>query len=268
MLMSLDTSNVRIREFSGYLARPSRATGPLPGVVVIQEAWGLNPHIEDVTRRFAQAGYVALAPDCFARDGVRPPLLDRPRLAEAQEFLNELPPGTAMNAEIRDAALAKRPADEAARIRETITALFGQALGNTEENLKPVLAAIHHLRAHGSAAVVTVGFCMGGSLSALAACRDRELSGAVIFYGGAPPENEMDKLACPLVAFHGSLDQRLMGTLPAFEKAMREKGKSLELHVFEGAQHAFFNDTRPSYDVVAARKSFARTLQFFADVTG
>jgi carboxymethylenebutenolidase len=106
---------------------------------------------------------------------------------------------------------------------------------------------------------------MGGGLSARAACHDRELAGAVVFYGGAPPDDELANVACPVLAFHGALDTRLVDALPAFTAAMRAHGKSLETHVYEGAHHAFFNDNRPSYDARATRLSFARLLAFFAD---
>ena len=70
--MAILTETISKPELTGYLARPERAQGPLPGVLVIQEAWGVDAHIEDVTRRFAAAGYLALAPDLFSEGGKRP----------------------------------------------------------------------------------------------------------------------------------------------------------------------------------------------------
>ena len=271
--MAIDARTIRYgkdQEFSGYLARPARAAAPLPGIVVIQEAWGVDDHIEDVTRRLALSGYVALAPDCFARHGARPAPLERARLAETQAFVNELPLGKLMDQAVRDEALAKKPADAQALIRETMGALFGGALMNVAGNLPPVVAAAAHLRAEpslsGGRGVATVGFCMGGGLSALAACADPELAGAVIFYGMAPPEDQIEKIRCPILAFHASTDGRLVDALPAFAAAMKQAGKSLETHVYEGAHHAFFNDNRPSYDARAARLSFARLTGFFVEV--
>ena len=78
--------------FTGVVARPEHAKGALPGLLVIQEAWGVDAHIEDVTRRFAAAGYLALAPDLFAVDGDRPAPLARDRMAELVAFVNEEPP--------------------------------------------------------------------------------------------------------------------------------------------------------------------------------
>ena len=271
--MAIEARTIRYgrdQELSGYLARPARAAAPLPGVVVIQEAWGVDDHIEDVTRRIASAGYVALAPDCFARNGARPAPLERARLGEAQAFLNELPLGKLMDQKVRDEALAHKSADAQARIRETLGALFGGALADVGRNLPPVVAAAAHLRAEPSLAagrgVATVGFCMGGGLAALAACQDPELAGAVIFYGMAPPEDRIEKIRCPILAFHASSDGRLVDALPAFTAAMKRAGKPLETHVYEGAHHAFFNDNRPSYDAQAARLAFARLMGFFVEV--
>ena len=271
--MAIDARSIRFgkdQQFSGYLARPARAAAPLPGIVVIQEAWGVDDHIEDVTRRLALAGYVALAPDCFARNGARPAPLARARLGETQAFVNELPPGKIMDQAARAEALAQKPADAQARIQETIAALFGGALADVGGNLPPVLAAAAHLRDEPSLAgglgVATVGFCMGGGLSALAACHDPDLRGAVVFYGMAPPEDQIEKIRCPILAFHAGSDARLVDALPAFAAAMKRAGKSLETHVYEGAQHAFFNDNRPSYDARATRLSFARLTGFFAEV--
>ena len=90
--MSLKIEDVRYGEnnvYSAYVAYPELAKTPLPAVIVIQEAWGVDAHIEDVTRRFAEAGYVAFAPDVFAKDGKRPEPLSKPRLAELVALVNK-----------------------------------------------------------------------------------------------------------------------------------------------------------------------------------
>ena len=85
---------IRYGDGSGYFAKPERAAGSLPGVIVIQEVGGVNEHIEDVTRRVAAAGYAALAPDLFAVDGARPEALTKERISEAFGYAATLPPGT------------------------------------------------------------------------------------------------------------------------------------------------------------------------------
>jgi len=267
--MGLTIDSVRFGKddvFSGYAAYPDRAALPLPAIVVIQEAWGVDAHIEDVTRRFAHAGYVTFAPDVFARDGKRPAPLTKERITEFLTFFNTLPPAAWMDTAKRDAAIDGL-SDEAqrARIRETLEAIFSGA--RSDAHLEPVLAATKFVRESYAPSrgkrVGTVGFCMGGRLSARAACADAELSAAVMCYGTSPPDELVGNIACPILALYGRNDTRINDTVPAFQEAAKKHGKQLECVFYEGAGHAFFNDTRPSYDVNAARAAFSRILAFF-----
>jgi len=256
--------------FTGYLARPERAGAPLPGVLVLQEAWGVDDHIEDVTRRIAAAGYVALAPDLFAEDGKRPEPLSRERLKELVAFANQVPAAFSDPA-ARDAALAERPADERARLDASLTALraIGFAPERREVQLAVIGAAARYLREEQPETrgqkLAAVGFCMGGTLAALLACRDPALAASVIFYGGAPTAEEVRGITCPVLGFYGEKDTRLMGQLPGFVEAMRAAGKRFESHVYPEAGHAFFNDGRPVYHVGASRDAWARLMIFLRD---
>ncbi len=275
--MGLRSEWVRYGAEGAYLAFaawPERAAAPLPGVLVIQEVWGVDAHIEDVTRRFAQAGYVAFAPDLYARGGARPAALARERISEAQSFLNRLPPGSwatfLTDPKAREEQLGRQAPDARARIEETMAALF-PGLGSGGMRLDPHVPALtsaaaflrRELPQTRGQKVGSVGFCMGGGLSALLACRDPELAAAAIFYGSAPPVDAIPGIRCPVAGFYGALDRRITDAVPAFAEAMREAGKSFETHVYENAPHAFFNDNRPSYEVRAARDSFARVLDLF-----
>jgi carboxymethylenebutenolidase len=266
--MAIKSEWVRYQDRIGYLAMPERAAAPLPGVVVIQEITGVNEHIEDVTRRIAAAGYVALAPDLFAVDGERPAALSRERVARAFAFIRTLPPTAFGDPSVRDAALAKLPEAEGAQIGESLGRVFGSsAPGRMELMVGQLRDAVRYLRAERAETrdqrVGCVGFCMGGGLSALLACEEPELSAAAIYYGSAPAGEKTATIACPVIAFYGEKDQRVNAGIPGFEEAMRAGGKSFEHHVYPGAAHAFFNDDGPSYDVRAARDSFARLLSFF-----
>jgi carboxymethylenebutenolidase len=252
--------------FSGRLFHPTKAKLPLPAVVVIQEAWGVDAHIEDVARRVAMAGYAAFAVDVYARDGEHPPLLTRERTAEAKAFFDRLTPQQMVDPDERARAMEGEPEPLRTRLRESVRAIFTTAAAG-EANLPPLLAATKWLRetceiTRGQR-VASVGFCMGGALSALLACHDPELSAAVVFYGLSPREELVAKLSCPVLGLYGATDARVNATLPAFVAAAKKHEKSFEHYVYDEAGHAFFNDTRPSYDVRAARDAWVRTLAMF-----
>jgi carboxymethylenebutenolidase len=260
---------------AGYLARPGAAKGPVPGVVVIQEVWGVDGHISDVADRFANAGYVALAPDLYSAGGGRPPALAAGRLAAAKAFLNTIPPAQWMEVlgdEARRAeALSKLPAREGEDVGKTIRTLFSGVGGDPARHVAVLRAAVATLRAHPACAgraVGSVGFCMGGGLSALLACEEPELGAAVVFYGPSPSAEQVGVIRCPLRGFYGHDDPRIVGGLAAFDAALEAAGVDHELRVYPDTPHAFFNDTRPSYRPEAARDAWGRTLAFFAEALG
>ena len=269
--MAIKSEWIRYGKGSGYFARPEKAVGSLPGVLVIQEIGGVNAQIEAVTQRVAAAGYAALAPDLFTVDGVKPPALTAERVSEAFRIAGKFPPGTMFDKTTREAALATLPEAERLRISETFGQVFSFASPDRLQSLiAPLKLAFHHLREERPETkgqkVACVGFCMGGGLSALLACEEEELSGAAIFYGNAPPAEKIPRINCPVIAFYGAKDQRVNAGVPAFREAMSAAGKSFEDHTYEGAGHAFFNEDGPGYEVAAVRDSYARLLGFFAKV--
>jgi carboxymethylenebutenolidase len=268
--MSFQTEWTRFggeKQHTGFLAWPERAKAPVPAVVVIQEAWGVDAHIEDVALRYAQAGYVALAPDLFSEKGERPSHFTRPRMESLKEFVNTLPPSAFRDPKVRDEALAKLPEPRRSEVGESFGKLFSAVMANIDAFVPPLVDAAAFLRdVHPltkGAKIGAVGYCMGGGLSIRLACADPKLAAAVIYYGTAPDEDRLAKIACPVLGLYGALDERVNATLPALEEAMKKHGKRYEPHVYEGAQHAFNNDGRPSYDARAARDAFARTLDLF-----
>ncbi len=248
----------------GYLTYPARAQLPLPAVLVIQEAWGVDRFIESVSHRLALAGYAAFAPDLYAVEGARPPLLTRERVAELQGFVNELPPGVWQDQAKRDAAIEALPEPQRGTIRETHGA-FVKALAS-DAHLPVLEAATAHLRTEVAATrgqkIASLGFCLGGGLSGKLAVRDRDLAGAVIFYGTSPSEEQVAQIEAPILGLYGGEDARINATIPAFAAAVERHGKRFEQHVYPGAQHAFFNDNRPSYNLPATRDAWVRVLGF------
>jgi carboxymethylenebutenolidase len=209
----------------GYLAVPGNGSGP--GVVVIQEWWGLVDHIEDVCDRFAAAGYVALAPDLYHGQKVAP--------GEPDEA------GKAMMA---------MKMDQAAR----------DMSGAVDEVL----------RRASSSTVGVIGFCMGGGLAlVLATQRPDTVSAVVPCYGIVPwPDVQPDYAAMSAAVLgHYAEQDEYFTPEKANELAeqLRGLGKSVEIIVYPGTDHAFFNDTRPEvYDAAAAGELWDRTVAFFS----
>ncbi len=266
--MAIQGEWVRYGDQLGYVARPERAASPLPGIVVIQEVIGVDEHIEDVTRRIAAAGYLALAPDLYAVNGERPAAFGHERIAKAMAFMRRLPPTVMTDLSLREAELAKLPEIDRLQISESLGHMFGAAApGRMERMVGPLRSAVRYLRSERTETrhqrVGCVGFCMGGGLSALLACEEPEIAAAAVYYGTAPSAEKIAKISCPVIAFYGEKDQRVNAGIPGFEEAMRKGGKSFEHQIYPGTAHAFFNDDGPMYDVRAARDSFARLLTFF-----
>jgi carboxymethylenebutenolidase len=209
-------------EVQGYLARPADAQGPLPGVVVIHENRGLNPHIEDVARRVALEGFVALAPDFLSPQG-----------------------GT--------------PADED-QAREMIRQL------DQQQAIQNALAAVDFLEAHEATTdkVGVVGFCWGGALANEVAVNSGNVDAVVPFYGRQPASSEVSKIRAPLLLHYAGLDERINAGIPEYEQALKDAGVDYTIHMYEGANHAFHNDTSEArYDPQAAELAWSRTIDFF-----
>ena len=204
----------------GYLARPA-AAGKYPAVVVIHENRGLNPHIEDVTRRMALAGFVALAPDALSAAG-----------------------GT--------------PTDET-QMRE----LFGKLDATATRN--NFVKAVEYLKtqAQSTGKVGCVGFCWGGAMANQLAIHAPDLKAAVPFYGRQPDAADVPKIKAAVQLHYGGLDERVNAGIPAYEAALKAAGIPYELYIYEGAQHAFNNDTAPTrYNEAAAKLAWERTTKF------
>jgi len=206
----------------GYLVRPAEATDPLPGVVVIHENRGLNPHIEDVARRVAVEGFVALAPD----------------------FLSPLG-GT--------------PADE-----DEARTLIGQL--DRPQTVEDAVAAVDFLEAHEATTerVGVVGFCWGGAMANQVAVHSAAVDAAVPFYGRQPAADDVPSIRAPLQLHYAGLDDRINAGIPEYEAALKEAGVDYTIHMYEGANHAFHNDTNEArYDPEAAELAWSRTIEFF-----
>lgn len=206
----------------GPLAKPAKAAGKLPGVLVVHENRGLNPYIADVGRRLALANFISLAPDGLTSVGGYPGNDEK---------------GGAL---FRDVDRNKMAED--------------------------FVAAALWLKKHPqcSGKIGVVGFCFGGGVSNNLAVRlGSDLSASAPYYGSQPKSEDVPKIKAPLLVHYASLDTRINGGWAAYEEALKANGKTYTMHMYEGANHGFHNDTTPRYDEKAAKLSWDRTIEFF-----
>jgi carboxymethylenebutenolidase len=211
---------------------------PKGSVIVIQEAFGVTDHIEDVCGRFAAVGYRAVAPHVFHRTG--DPVLEYSSIEKVMPHIQAI---------------------------------------SQEGLLTDLEATIGYLRAAGfeDTSVGVVGFCMGGSVTFLAASTYR-LGAAVTFYGGGVAEGrfgmpslleQAKDLKTPWLGLFGDLDQGIpVEQVELLRAAVADAPVSAEIVRYAEAEHGFHCDARPSYHEASARDAWARTLDWFSEYLG
>lgn len=240
-LSRIETEQVEYDGLNGYLARPAGAV-TAPGILVIHELFGINEHVRDVTRRFANVGYVALAPNLYSHIG--PP--------EPQDDL--------------DAGRDK--------LRQLVDEQVAADIAASAQYLRS--------RDDATGKVGSVGFCSGGRYSLLAAFTTEAVDAAIDCWGGfitqANPHDQTTPnrpvpvvelaagLSCPLLAVFGIEDDT---PSPEQAEVLRQRlevgGKASQatIHIYENAGHAFFADYRPSYREGPAFELWTEMLDFF-----
>jgi carboxymethylenebutenolidase len=208
-------------DMQAYVARPKEEK-KYASVVVIHENRGLNPHTEDVTRRVANAGYLAIAPNALSPLGGTPANED-----EARTKFQQLKP---------------------------------------EDNLQNFIKVFDYLpkRKDCNGKLGCVGFCWGGGMANSLAVNIPSLKAAVAFYGRQPDPADVPKIKAAIQLHYAGLDERTNDGIPAYEEALKKAGVTYELYMYEGTNHAFFNDTAPTrYNEAAAKLAWQRTTSFF-----
>jgi carboxymethylenebutenolidase len=205
-----------------HFARPKGDT-KLPGVIVIHENRGLNPHTRDVARRVALEGFLAVAPDACSPLGGTPEDVDAAR----------------------------------AKMREL----------DAGETVKNFVAAVKYLKTHpqSTGKVGCMGFCWGGGMTNQVAVNASDLNAAVPFYGRQPAEEDVPKIKASMLCHYAGLDERINTGIEAFEAAMKKAGIEYKIYMYEGAAHAFFNDTGSRYHQEAAQLAWKRTIAFLKE---
>jgi len=212
------TGNMR-----AFMARPKKGK-KFPAVIVIHENRGLVPHIRDVTKRMADEGFLALAPDALSPVGGTP--------------------------------------DDTTNVRE----LFGKL--NNDETTKNFVAAVKYLKTHpkSNGKVGCTGFCWGGAMTNNVAVNSPDLDAAAPYYGRTPVPEDVEKIKAPVMAHFAGNDPGINAGIPAFEEALKKYNKEYQIFMYEGASHAFNNDSNPErYNEQAARLAWERTVSFFRE---
>nr|MBA2313425.1 dienelactone hydrolase family protein [Actinomycetota bacterium] len=211
----------------GYLSVPESGSGP--GVILLQEWWGLEDHIRNVADRFAVEGFVALAPDLY-----RGTTTEQPDEAEQKMMAMSM-----------------------------------------DQAVKDMRGAVDHLAGHEATtgdAVGSVGFCLGGGLSVWAASMNDKVAATVSYYYVMPHgKPDFSKIKGPVLGHFGTSDDFVpVNDSQALEKEMSDAGVRVTFEYYEGAGHAFFNDTNRlgTYDRNAADRSWQRSITFLRDNLG
>nr|WP_041238123.1 dienelactone hydrolase family protein [Gloeothece citriformis] len=211
------------KPITGYLARPSQPQENLPGLIVIHEWWGLNDNIKMMTRRLAGEGYTALAVDFYGGEVADNPTMASQLVSEAQ----------------------KNP----------------QLLQNN------IRQAYQYLETNQNAPKIgSIGWCFGGTWSLNTALLfPEQLDAAVIYYGGGIETNPnlLKTLQMPILGIFGELDQNPpVAKVREFEKTLQSLDKSVEIYIYENANHAFANPSGTRYNAEAAEDAWKKTTAF------
>jgi carboxymethylenebutenolidase len=218
-------------ELVAYRAMPAGKTG-LPVVLVVSEIFGVHEYIADVCRRLAKEGYLAIAPELFARYG------DPRKLSNIQDILSGI--------------IAKVPD---AGVMADLDACAAWSAKNGGD----------------AARLAITGFCWGGRISWLYAAHNPALKAGVAWYGrldgevnDRTPKYPLDlagKLNAPVLGLYGGADQGIpLADVAAMRDAVAKAGGKSQIHVYEGAPHAFHADYRPTYRKDAAEDGWKRLL--------
>ena len=218
-----------------YRAMPAEG-GRFPVVLVVQEIFGVHEHIKDVCRRLAKLGYLAVAPELYARQG------DVSKLANTNDIMTNVVSKVADAQVLSDLDAAVAWADDSGR-------------GNIEK-------------------LVITGFCWGGRIVWLYATHNRRLKAGVAWYGRLAgnhsemqPQHPIDlvgSLKAPVLGLYGGNDPGIpLETIEEMRKALKAAGNSSEIVVYPDTPHGFHADYRPSYRKEQAQDGWKRMQAWF-----
>lgn len=222
-------------EIPAYRAMPDKG-GPFPVVLVVQEIFGVHEHIKDVCRRFAKLGYLAVAPELYARQG------DVSKLTDIKEIISKV--------------VSKVP-DAQVMSDLDATVAWAKKTGKAD-----------------TAKLGITGFCWGGRIVWLYAAHSKDLKAGVAWYGRLVGDTDdlhpkypidlVSELKAPVLGLYGGADMGIPNeTVEKMQKAIKEAKKPCEIVLYPDTPHGFHADYRPSYRKDKAEEGWKRLLEWF-----
>lgn len=224
------------RTIKAYRAKPEASGGSKPVILVVQEIFGVHEWIQDIVRRFAKAGYYAIAPDLYARQG------DATKVADIKTLFETI--------------VSKVPDSQVMSDLDAATAFAAKDGGDVKR-------------------LGVTGFCWGGRITWLYAAHNPHVKAGVAWYGRLKgqanslqtsyPVDLAGKLKAPVLGLYGELDKGIpLADVEAMKAALAAANSKSTLKVFTGADHGFLADYRPSYNANAAAEGWADALKWFS----
>jgi carboxymethylenebutenolidase len=244
-------------DMTAYVAKP-KIDHRYPAIIVIHEAWGLNEQIKGVANRYAEQGFVAIAPHLFSRQKD----LTEQAIEKAMMRMWQIPPEKR-----NDPAAVQSLMETLTENERKIVAFFFTGRENAEKTMaQDLLSCVNYAKSlesvDGERLGIT-GFCLGGGLSYQLAA-EYPFMAVAPFYGANPkPLESVAKISGPVFGVYAGEDQRITSGVPALVESMIGHKKTFQMKIYQGTQHAFFNETRPSYNKAAAEDAWAMVLAFF-----
>jgi len=244
-------------DMTAYVAYP-KPEAHYPAIIVVHEAWGLNQQIKGVCDRYAQEGFTAVAPHLFSREKD----LTEQAIEKAMMLMWRIP------AEKRNdpTAIQSLMAGLSENEKKIVTFFFTGREKAEKTMAEDILCCINHtktLKTVDGEKLGITGFCLGGGLSYQLATM-YPFRAVVPFYGANPkPLDEVAKITCPVFGIYAGEDVRITSGVTALVEAMILHKKTFQMKIYQGTQHAFFNENRPSYNKEAAEDAWTMALAFF-----
>jgi carboxymethylenebutenolidase len=224
-------------DIPGYRAMPAKG-GPFPVVLVVQEIFGVHEHIKDLCRRLAKLGYLAVAPELYARQGDVSKITDFREIIE--KVVSKVPDKQVMSDLDATVAWAKK-----------------SGKGNTDK-------------------LAITGFCWGGRIVWLYSAHNKDLKAGAAWYGrivgntnDLQPKYPLDiakDVKAPVLGLYGGADQGIpLETVDKMKDALKAAGSKSEIVVYPDTPHAFLADYRPSYRKAEAEDAWKKMLAWFKE---